>query len=307
MRYYLRDSSLIIRGKFRICSSGTNGGVRSGTTLINHQVDENFSGDPGLYIELLSLLLGLSPQNTSCLLTAVPMKALCIMMSESLTTFITAGVKHQDSDTFEGSVKEPSVGTINIILVMQEPLSDQGLIDAMITATEAKALALVRAGYSCMGTPTDAVITATELEGNMGYAGSATRIGQRIHEAVSYGTSEALLRWSGKTERQSPSLFICSSIGGNHWVEWQKKNCPYYPCHFKGQRCDFCYCPLYPCRDLSLGDWLEKPGGSNVWNCARCTLNHTPEVVSHLKRNPEASINELKAIYYRNQKIEFSD
>jgi hypothetical protein len=38
-----------------------------------------------------------------------------------------------------------------------------------------------------------------------------------------------------------------------HWVEWSPEGCPYYPCHFEGQQCDFCYCPLYPCLDTSLG------------------------------------------------------
>ena len=299
MRYYLNGSSLIIRGQFRICSSGTDGGVRNSTALINHQVVENFSHNPAKEIERLAYSFGFSPESTSGLLTAVDMRSLCILMSDSLTTFVTAGVKHMDPEKFGGVIDKTEVGTINIILVTNEPLSDQGLVDAIITATEAKSLALKDAGYSCFGTPTDAVITATENPGCEQYAGSATKIGRRIHESVSYGVSEALSRWSGVIVRKLPSLFIWSSIGGDHWVEWQKKNCRYYPCHFKGQRCDLCYCPLYPCRDLSLGDWLLKPDGSSIWNCSRCTLNHDPRVVSHFIHNPEASIEELKAVFLK--------
>ena len=297
MRYYIKNSSLIIRGKFRVCSSGTNGGVRLCTTLINHQVEENFFKDPSKEIELKALSLGVSPQLTAGLLTAVPMHTLCILIYEGLTTFITAGITHPDQEN-QGLTEDPMLpGTINIILISKTHFSDQGLIDALITATEAKSMALIREGYSCMGTLTDAIITATEMTGDVRYAGSATKVGRMIHESVYFGVQEAMKRWKDCTIRQNPSLFIKSSIGGDHWIEWQKTGCPYYPCHFQGQRCDFCYCPLYPCEDISLGDWLEKDERFHIWSCARCTLIHEPAVVSHLLRNPEASINELKVIY----------
>ena len=31
------------------------------------------------------------------------------------------------------------------------------------------------------------------------------------------------------------------------------RECEFYPCHFEGQYCDFCYCPFYPCGDSSTG------------------------------------------------------
>jgi adenosylcobinamide hydrolase len=79
-------------------------------------------------------------------------------------------------------------------------------------------------------------------------------------------------------------------------VEWSPGGCPYYPCHFEGQRCDFCYCPLYPCQDPSLGQWVESRNGGRVWNCAGCTLLHTPEVAEYLKKHPEAGLRELKRV-----------
>ncbi|MDD1719319.1 MAG: cysteine-rich small domain-containing protein, partial [Methanoregulaceae archaeon] len=85
-------------------------------------------------------------------------------------------------------------------------------------------------------------------------------------------------------------------FGGEHWVEWNPEGCPYYPCHFEGQRCDYCYCPFYPCREEDLGQWVEGSGGGQVWNCSRCTLLHEPEVASYLKRNPEAALGELRAV-----------
>ena len=43
------------------------------------------------------------------------------------------------------------------------------------------------------------------------------------------------------------------------------RECEFYPCHWDGQYCDFCYCPFYPCGDSSTGgEWIK---GKNVWNC----------------------------------------
>jgi len=48
-----------------------------------------------------------------------------------------------------------------------------------------------------------------------------------------------------------------------------KIKCQFYPCHFEGQDCSFCYCPLYPCRDTKLGSWYK-----DKWDCSKCTIMH---------------------------------
>jgi len=295
MRYYLRSSSLIIRGKFRVCSSGTDGGIRNCTTIINHQVPHEFSDDPKKELEYLTFSLGLSYHHTAGLLTAVEMNTLCVLSWDGLMVFVTAGITHPDPAGFSESVPDSSPGTINIIVCVQDFL-DQALVDAVITVTEAKSLALFDAGHNFAGTVTDAVIIASEGTSRIRYAGSGTESGRRIHEAVYVGVTKALLRQSD-TKRKKPSFFIRSGIGGHHWVLWEKEHCPYYPCHFAGQRCDFCYCPLYPCGDTTLGDWIEKPGQAPVWACTRCVLNHHPVITHHLLKNPEASLAELKSLY----------
>ncbi len=297
MRYFLRSSSLIIRGKFRVCSSGSNGGIRNCTTLINHQVPHDFSMDPEKELELLALSLGLSYPGTAGLLTAVDMNTLCILSWDNLTVFVTAGITHPDQADSAVSDSGYTPGTINIIVLVQD-FHDQALVDAVITVTEAKALALRDAGFDFAGTVTDAVLIASEGSGPIRYAGSATRIGQMIHEGVYAGVTKALLR-QADTKKRGPSFFIRSGMGGPHWFLWEKEHCKYYPCHYEGQCCDFCYCPLYPCQDTTLGDWIEKPGRSPVWACTRCLLNHHPQVTRHLIRNPEASLLELKTLYSR--------
>ncbi len=56
-------------------------------------------------------------------------------------------------------------------------------------------------------------------------------------------------------------------------------DCEYYPCHFEGQDCTFCFCPFYPCNDKRTGgELIHKSTGGTVWSCAGCNLIHKPEI-----------------------------
>lgn len=308
MRYYLTDSTLIIRGNFRACSTSTGGGIKNVTSLLNHTVSDTLhSSDPDRTIDLVARRSGLTPLKVFGLLTAVPITDLYIAKYEKITIFITAGVTHPDpifqNQNSISMVEQNPTGTINIICCFDGGMADQGLLDALITVTEAKAIALRGLGYQYAGTVTDAVIIATEGEGSIRYAGSATSVGIGIHEATIQAVTHALKSQNQTIKKESekvqkePVFFIHSTIGGGKWVEWQRKGCQYYPCHFAGQRCEFCYCPLYPCLDERLGEWTCKSNQKGrVWNCSPCSLNHQPAVVRHLQSNPEASVYELKSL-----------
>ncbi|APH38373.1 aminotransferase class I/II-fold pyridoxal phosphate-dependent enzyme [Methanohalophilus halophilus] len=59
--------------------------------------------------------------------------------------------------------------------------------------------------------------------------------------------------------------------------------CPYYPCHFKGQDCTFCFCPFYPCKDERTGGrWICRSSGGKVWSCEKCGLVHRKQNVQNL-------------------------
>jgi adenosylcobinamide hydrolase len=286
MRYYLRGETLIIRGGFRAASTGIDGGAGTVSTLLNHTVPPDWDHrDPARVLRTIISREGL-PEDFFGLMTAVEMKNLCILQYDFITAFITAGI-------LDG--KQDHQDTINIIICSQEGLTDAALLGAIITATEAKVLALAQNGYAISGTPTDAVIVASEGDAVHPYAGPVTGPGMRIREAVLFGIPEALKRHEGTITRKSPSFFILSRYGGQHWAEWVPEACPYYPCHFPGQRFDFCYCPFYPCGDESLGQWVQSSSKNGpVWNCAGCTLLHKPEIADYLLKNPEASLRELK-------------
>jgi adenosylcobinamide hydrolase len=283
MRYYLRENTLFVRGGYRALSTGAGGGIGTVSTLLNHTVRPDWDGqEPLRELALVTSREGL-PADFFGLLTAVKMQNLCILQYDFLTVFISAGIGPGDC------------GTINIIACSSQGMSDAALAGAVITATEAKSEALKGLGHPFYGTPTDAVIVASEGPVVYPYAGILTELGRRIHTAVLFGIPEALRRYEGLVVRDAPSYFIFSRFGGDHWVEWLPKACPYYPCHFEGQSCEFCYCPFYPCGDESLGEWVKSTSRNGpVWNCAGCTLLHKPGIAAYLIRNPEATLRELK-------------
>lgn len=288
MRYFVRDETLFLRGRFRAASTGVCGGIADVTTVLNHTVPRDFKDDPVRHLDLLAARHGIFNDYFG-LLTAVEMRHLCVLQYDFITVFITAGVTNPTP---------PAPGTINIIVHSREGMADSTLLETIATATGAKARALHDLGYDFPGTTTDAVVAICDRDASRvhTYAGTLTDAGSRVHAAILRGLPEALARQQGKVQRNGPSFFIYSRYGGDHWVEWQKEGCPYYPCHFPGQRCDYCYCPCYPCEDEELGEWVESSNGGRVWGCAGCTLLHVPQVADYMKRNPEAALAELKRL-----------
>jgi adenosylcobinamide hydrolase len=291
MRYYTGPDTLFIRGAFRAASTGISGGIRNATTLFNHTVPADWSHkEPAKEIALIAAAAG-AGSDVLGLLTAVPIRNLCVLQYDFITVFLTAGIRQEPAN---------GAGTINIIAYSSEGMTDSALLETIMVATEAKTEALLAAGR-VSGTPTDAVIAASEGEVKHHYAGRITEPGRRVRDAILKGVPEALHRYEseGITE---PAFFIWSRFEGGHWVEWLPRNCPYYPCHFAGQACDFCYCPFYPCRNEELGEWSQSVSNGRVWNCSGCTLLHEPAVADYLKRYPDAPLAELMRLKIKQKK-----
>ena len=302
MRYYLRNDTLIIRGDFRAASNGAEGGLKDAKTLLNVSIPRGFSENAAGYLERISARNGFLHPYFG-LLTAVPMQNLCIAQYDYITAFVTAAVSDRNR-------------TINIIITSAKPLTDAALLGAMMTVTEAKMKVIAERKLPATAQSTDAVIVAAEKNGSAAeeFAGPLTEVGMRIAKAVSHALTEAFVRfdnylltnwgisrgWGGGgaalMKRKRPSFFILSRYGGEHWNEWVPEGCPYHPCHnFAEQQCDFCYCPLYPCRDTEFSEEIDTPAGK-LWSCMDCRFIHEPAVVKHLKENPEAGMAELKAV-----------
>lgn len=93
-------------------------------------------------------------------------------------------------------------GTVNTILLIDAALTPAAMINAVITATEAKMLVLVEAdiraphGGLASGTGTDSIVIATTKRGAwFEYAGPISPIGALIGRAVRRAMQEALQEW----------------------------------------------------------------------------------------------------------------
>lgn len=294
MRYHYDKDAIYIRGEFRAASTGIGGGLKNVSTIFNHTVSKDFDhADPLAYVQDMSLRKGYGT-DVFGLLTAVLMQNLCVLQYDYITVFVTAGVSNPNPNP-------TNPHTINIIVTSDESMSDAALLETVMIATEAKAHALRNLDCDFTGTTSDAVVVASisDIEPKHVYAGTFTEAGRRVYDAVFMGVTASLDRHEGRVMRMSPSYFIFSRYGGDHWIEWQKKSCPYYPCHFEGQICDFCYCPFYPCHDEELGEFLDSSSGGKIWACTTCSLLHKPKLTAYLKQYPDATLDELKA--YQNE------
>lgn len=197
MIHYIKDSTLIIEGEFEAISSGINGGRACVECLFNHQVQPGFNHfEPAQYLDRLADSLQIRRPYFG-LLTAVNMDDLCVRTDDYLTTFVTAGITHPSGFR----VKDSEAGTINIILVVNGILSEGAMAGAIITATEAKGLALMEMGYDFLGTTTDAVIIAYRKHSSpyIEYAGSYTEFGEKITGTVVRCVKEGIR----KTEKRN--------------------------------------------------------------------------------------------------------
>ncbi len=87
-----------------------------------------------------------------------------------------------------------------------------------------------------------------------------------------WGREQAILYLERNLEKARDK----GSLGSN-------RECNYYPCHFEGQDCTFCFCPFYPCQDgRTEGKWITGSSGNEVWSCLECRVVHEPAVVEKM-------------------------
>jgi len=77
--------------------------------------------------------------------------------------------------------------------------------------------------------------------------------------------------------------------------------CEYYPCHFMGQDCTFCYCPFYPCGDGSTGGYWIKDKG--VWSCQECEWIHEKKTVKCLKKTLDNIIKDVEDLNKKKREL----
>lgn len=102
------------------------------------------------------------------------------------------------------------------------------------------------------------------------------RIGLRSQEdndILLKAIGEVLTETSKEDARERLEVTIESAVAGS--APASRGTCQYYPCHFKGQDCTFCFCPFYACEDERTGGkWIVGSSGNKVWSCENCTYIH---------------------------------
>jgi|tagenome__1003787_1003787.scaffolds.fasta_scaffold20750927_2 adenosylcobinamide amidohydrolase len=193
---------------WRAVSSGiVGGGLGPRAWWLDAQVDkEYFHPDPVAHARDIAAGLGLPPYAGVAMLTAADVGRWTQAHDAGVTVAATVGLglpvlAAVPPDVAAHEADEPA-GTINVLVVVPVPLSDAALVNAVVTATEAKAQALAEAGLRATGTSSDAVCVAcaepagpqasdTEPEP---YGGPRSvwggRIARAVHAAVAAGTAD---------------------------------------------------------------------------------------------------------------------
>jgi adenosylcobinamide amidohydrolase len=178
------------------------GGIVPCAWWLDAQVDkEYFHPDPVAHAREVAGGLGLAPDAGVAMLTAADVRRWTVADDEGVLAAATVGLglpvlAAVPAEVAAREAAEP-VGTVNILVAVPAPLSDAALVNAVVTATEAKVQALAEAGLRATGTSSDAVCVAcvdTRGAEPEPYGGPRSlwgaRLARAVHAAVAEGTAD---------------------------------------------------------------------------------------------------------------------
>jgi adenosylcobinamide hydrolase len=119
-------------------------------------------------------------------LTAAPVEDFTTGRDGDVRAHATVGLRHPTwAADLEGAASRPPVGTINVLVGVPVRLETAALVNAVMTATEAKTQALIEHGVPATGTASDAICIACPADGDPeAFAGPRAPVGSRIARAV---------------------------------------------------------------------------------------------------------------------------
>ena len=222
-RAYIYENSIVV--EFGVCRNGIstselNGGYKKNFKIaFNHYLSqenidflENHSVND--YLVRQSGILGIDPKFTTGLLTSAQMENACVVTKQyrnlEVSAITTAGVRVNasragDSASYyeENGDFQFDVGTINVIILTNVCLEPGTLANGLVTATEAKTVALsnlrIPSQFSngfATGTGTDgiAIFSNSESDNILSNAGKHSKLGELIAKCVIESISEAIKR-----------------------------------------------------------------------------------------------------------------
>ncbi|MFC4064535.1 adenosylcobinamide amidohydrolase [Actinoplanes subglobosus] len=204
-----------------VSSAVLGGGAGPREWLINASVAMSYARpDPDAHLASLAAGLGLTGPGIG-LLTGVDVADAVHVRDDDVQVHATVGLGApiQAASAESGFDHRPAAdsgsgvdhrpGTVNIVVWVPQRLADGALINAVATATEAKAQALTDLGLAATGTATDAVCVLCPLDGPpAAYGGPRSRWGaplaRAVHRAVLDGGAVNLATgrsWSDRAAR----------------------------------------------------------------------------------------------------------
>jgi adenosylcobinamide amidohydrolase len=177
-------------------TSVVGGGIGLRRWFLNMTVDKDYDGDPGADLRRQAAALGLAGDGVG-MMTAKDVREAVTTTDGGVDVVATVGLGWP---VWAAAADEPLAarpGTINLLVAVPVRLDDGALVNAVATATEAKAQALLEAGVAGTGTASDAVCVACPTIPPDGgpveaYGGPRSvwgaRVARAVHQAVRQGT-----------------------------------------------------------------------------------------------------------------------
>lgn len=222
-RAYIYENSIVV--EFGVCRNGIstselNGGYKKNFKIaFNHYLSQeniDFLENHSIkdYLIRQSGILGIDSKFTTGLLTSAQMENACVVTKQyrnlEVSAITTAGVRVNasragDSASYyeENGDFQFDVGTINVIILTNVCLGPGTLVNGLVTATEAKTVALsnlrIPSQFSngfATGTGTDgiAIFSNSESDNMLSNAGKHSKLGELIAKCVIESISEAIKR-----------------------------------------------------------------------------------------------------------------
>ncbi len=174
-----------------VATAPHGGGIGPRHWIVNAQVPPSYGRrDPDHHLGKLGVALGLAGRGVG-MLTAADVRQVRGATDGGVEVAATVGLVHP---VWAAAPEDPAartlIGTINVVAIVPERLSDAALVNAVATATEAKSQALWEAGVEATGTATDAICVACPEDGRRNAFGGprsiwGSRLARGVHAAIS--------------------------------------------------------------------------------------------------------------------------
>ena len=253
-KVYRNNNTIVVRlpeNRNSITTSYVNGGYQENLEAIfNHEPDQTRGhcghdlegGSVEAYIEIHSKRLGLNPKRIAAMMTAAKMKNAAIssrcFRDLEVTAIVTAGIEVNG-----GRAGDPASwheedgnsvyvgGTINTIIIISSRLPAHALSRVIMTATEAKTVAIQQlmapSRYStgiATGSGTDQICVISNMDSPniITWAGKHSKLGELVANCVIDATTEALDRQTGlNPDSQRDMLVRLERFGIDENKYWQ--------------------------------------------------------------------------------------